>query len=239
MTLTYDPGASLAHRLDPRSKLAVQAAFAVAVFAHTSPLGLAVATAVAGLVLIAARTSPAVLGEFRAILPILVGAPIVQGLRLGPPWFDPAAAVDPLLASYRVVLLLLVSAAYVRTTPARDSRAAIQHALPGRVGVLAGAGVGFVLRLFPLLQRDLARVREAQNARLGSERSTLDRIRLAGVGGLNRAFRRADRLALALRARCLAWNPTLPALRLTRRDVPALLVAVALLAWAVAPLVLG
>lgn len=235
MTLTYRPGESPAHALDPRAKLAVQAAFAVAAFAHTTPRGLAVLTAVAGVVLLAARLSPAVLREFAAVLPFVVGAPVVAAVRLGPPWVDPGAAVAPALASYRVVLLLLVSAAYVATTSPRESRAALQHTIPGRVGVVAGAGVGFVLRLFPSLQRDLGRIREAQAARLGSERSTLARVRLAGVTGLRRVFRRADTFALALRARCFAWNPTLPELELRARDLPALALSVALAAWAAVP----
>ena len=40
-----------------------------------------------------------------------------------------------------------------------------------------------------------------------------------------------------MRARCLAWNPTLPHLAFTRRDAPALAVAVVLLAWALLPVV--
>lgn len=233
MTLTYRPGDSFVHRLDPRSKLAVQAGFAVAVFAHTTPRGLVAMTVVVGVVLTVAETRPlAALREFRAVLPFLLGAPAVAAVRFGSPWIDLSAAVGPALASYRVALLLLVSAAYVRTTSARDSRAAIQHVVPGRIGVVLGAGVGFLLRLFPLLQRDLLTVREAQNARLGSERSLLDRVRLAGVGGLRRVFLRADAFGTALRARCFAWNPTLPALQFGRWDAPALLAAVALAASA-------
>jgi biotin transport system permease protein len=43
---------------------------------------------------------------------------------------------------------------------------------------------------------------------------------------MDRTLARADRLALALRARCFAWNPTLPPLRFRRRD--SLVVALAL-----------
>jgi biotin transport system permease protein len=50
---------------------------------------------------------------------------------------------------------------------------------------------------------------------------------------MNRAFGRADSLALALRARCFSWNPTLPALRFTWLDAAGLLAAVGLLVAAV------
>jgi biotin transport system permease protein len=234
MTLGYVPGDSFAHRLDPRTKLAVQAAFAVAAFAHTTPAGLAALTGLA-LAVLATSATPLVptLREYRAFAPFLVAAPLVEGATLGPPWFVVADAVFPAMASYRVVLLLLVSAAYVRTTTARDSRAAIQRLLPGRVGVLLGAGVGFVLRLLPLLRADLASIRDATDARLGSERSTIARIRLVATTGLRRAFLRSDRFALALQARCFAWNPTLPPLAFSRRDVPGFALAGLLVASAV------
>ena len=232
--ITYAAGDTVVHRLDPRSKLFVQAAVAVAAFAHTTPRGLVALTAFAVAVCwLAATPLLASLRSYRAFLPFLVAAPLVEGATLGAPWFVPADAVTPALASYRVVLLLLVSTAYIRTTRVRESRAAIQWLIPGRAGVVFGAGVGFVLRFLPLLRDDLSSIRAAMDARLGSERSLRERIRLIGVTGLRRVFARADRFSLALQARCFAWNPTLPPLNATWRDAPAALVGVGLVAWAV------
>ncbi|WP_251328713.1 energy-coupling factor transporter transmembrane component T family protein [Haloplanus pelagicus] len=235
MSLRYVAGDTPVHRLDPRTKLFVQASVAVAAFAHTTPRGLAALTTfVGGVCWLAATPVLASLRTYRAFLPFLVAGPLVEGATLGAPWFVPGDAVTPALASYRVLLLLLVSTAYIRTTRVRESRVALQWLLPGRAGVVLGAGVGFVLRFLPVLRDDLATIRAAMDARLGGERSLRERIRLIGVTGLRRVFRRADRFALALRARCFAWNPTLPALDPTWRDVPAAVVGVALLAWAVA-----
>ncbi|MDL0137191.1 energy-coupling factor transporter transmembrane component T, partial [Halobacterium salinarum] len=128
----------------------------------------------------------------------------------------PAARVA--LASYRVLLVLLVAAAYVYSTPVRDSRAAVRWLLPGKLGAATGIGVALVFRFLPVLQGDLTARRDAVNARLGGERSIRERIRLVAVGGLGRALSRADRLAVALRARCFAWNPTSPPLAYARRD---------------------
>lgn len=240
MALTFEPGSSVAHRLDPRTKLAVQVAFAAAAFAHTTPVGLVVLTAVAGGCLAAAALSPVrALAEYRALVPFLVFAPLAQGASLGPPWFVPADAAFPALASYRVLLVVLVATAYVRTTSPRQSRAAVRRLVPGRVGRLLGLSVGLVFRFLPVLQADLARGRAALRARLGTERPLHERMQLVAAGGLRRAFDRADTLSLAMRARCLAWNPTLPALRLTRVDAPAILVAVVLLAWAALAVVPG
>jgi biotin transport system permease protein len=233
VTLSYAPGDSLAHRLDPRTKLLFQVGFAVAAFAHTTPAGLAALTGVTGVVLAGARTSPrSVLREVWPVLPLLAAAPLLQGLVWGPPWFSLAEARFPALAAVRVLLLLLVSAAYVRTTPVRESRAAIQRHVPGKAGQLLGMGVAFVFRFLPVLQRDLSRIRGASRARLGDQRRLHERMQVVAVGGLNRAFRRADTFSLALKARCFAWNPTLPPLALSRRDYPVLAVAVGLAAMA-------
>ncbi|MDS0297460.1 energy-coupling factor transporter transmembrane protein EcfT [Halogeometricum sp. S1BR25-6] len=239
MPLTYCPGDSVAHRLDPRTKLFVQAAFALAVFARTEPAGLATCTALAAGILLAGRVSPVdALRGFAPALPFLVVAPLARTVTLSsagplPVGVDPSAAVEPALASYRVLLVLLVSATYLRTTPVRDSRAAIERVVPGRVGRFLGVGVGLVFRFFPLLLADLRRVREASTARLGDRRPLRARMRAVAAAGVRRAFARSDRLALALRARCFAWNPTLPELRFARRDYPALCLAVALAASAV------
>lgn len=231
--LTYEPGDTLGHRLDPRSKLAFQAGFGIAAFAHTEFVGLAALTALTMGVLATCRLDPReALGEFTAVIPFLVLAPVVQAIRVGPPWVDPAAAIPPALASYRTVLLLALGAAYVRTTPVAESQAAIQRIVPGKTGRFLGMGVSLVFRFLPLLQADIRTLRDASAARLGDQRPVRDRMRLLAVGALRRAFERADRLALALQARCFAWNPTQPALAFERADWPVLVAGVGLAALA-------
>ena len=234
MTLSYAPGDSLAHRLDPRSKLLVQVGFAAAAFAHTTPRGLAALTVLAAGCLRLAGGGPRDLWAYRVALPFLLVAPVVAGATLGDPWFRVDRAADTALASYRVLLVLVVAAAYVRSTPVRDSRAAVQYAAPGRPGQLLAAGVALVFRFLPLLKRDLLTARDAMRARLGAELPVRERMRIVAVAGIDRAFGRADRLGTALAARCFAWNPTLPRLAFGRADAVALAVAVGLLAAAVA-----
>ena len=231
--LSHEPGDSLAHRLDPRSKLLVQGGFAAAAFAYTTPSGLAVLTVLALCLLWIAKTAPhRALWEFRFVFPFLLAAPILDGFAWGV-WFVIGDAIPPALAGYRVLLVLLVAAAYVRTTPVRDSRAAVQWAVPGRTGQFLGMGVAFVFRFLPVLRNDIRRIRDGYRARLGTERSVPERMRLLVVASFNRAFERADRFSLALRARCFSWNPTLPELHFSALDVPATLSGVTLLAVAV------
>ncbi len=230
--LAYEPGISIAHRLDSRTKLAVQITFALAAFAHTTLHGLAMTTVLAAVVLVSARLSPLVaIWEVRYALPFLLAGPALAALALSPPWVVPREAVAPALSSYRTFLVLLVSVAYVRTTPVRDSRAAIQRVVPGKSGRILGVGVALVFRFLPVLLADLSRARAAIQARLGTERALTTRMKLVAIAGIRRAFARAERLELALRARCFAWNPTLPVLRFSRLDVPALALALCLFVW--------
>jgi biotin transport system permease protein len=231
--LTYEPGTSIAHRLDPRTKLAVQIGFALAAFAHTTPRGLAILTVLTVIILGAAALSPlAAIQEIRYALPFLLTGPLLSIFVVRPPWIAPVEAVAPTLASYRVFLVLIVSIAYVRTTPVRDSRAVLQRVVPGRGGRLLGVGVALVFRFLPVLMADLSRARAAMQARLGTERHLTDRMRIVASAGIRRAFGRADRLSMALRARCFSWDPTLPALRLSLWDWPALALAAGLVGWA-------
>ncbi len=186
-------------------------------------------TVLALCLLLIARTSPhRTLWEFRFVFPFLVAAPVLDGISWDT-WFVLEDAIPPVLAGYRVLLVLLVAAAYVRTTPIRDSRAAVQWAVPGRIGQFLGMGVAFVFRFLPVLRADIGRIRDAHRARLGTERSVPERIQLLAVASFNRAFERADRFALALGARCFSWNPTLPKLRFSALDTPAIFLGLALL----------
>lgn len=217
----YQSGDTIAHRLDPRTKLGLQGAFAIAVFLQPDPrlVGAYAILAVGSLLI--ARCSPLrVLWQFRVPLGLVLLAPALAMISLVPPSIDPGAAIQPLRAGVRVILVLLVSAAYIRTTPIRESRAAIQWLLPGRVGVLLGVGVGLTVRLVAVLTRDLQSLRDAEATRLGTHQPIHKRIRTISFAGLRRALQRADRLTAALQARCFAWNPTLPSLSMGRHDLP-------------------
>lgn len=217
--VTYHPGATFAHRLDARSKLACQFGFAVAAFTLPTPARLLALATVAGVALLAGRLSPlSVLRAYWFVFLIILLGPLSAILSTSRPWVVPARGVEPLLAISRVVLVLFVGAVYVRTTPVRASRAVIQRYVPGRLGQSLGVGVALTFRFLPVLRRDLLSVRDAVRARGGTNRSVVDRARRIAVVGLTRALDRSDRLSVALRARCFAWNPTPPAMSFGRWD---------------------
>lgn len=227
----YAPGTSIAHRWDPRTGIALQFAFVAAAYAHTRPDSLAILTAVALVVVGLAGVDPLrLVFELRYLIGFLALAPALAGAHLG--GFDMDAARVSGLAAYRVLLIVIVSLAIVRTTPPRDAQAALSWAIPGRPGRALGTGVALVFAALPMIIHEARRTRLAMRARHASHRSAIDRIEILGVTVLVRTLRRGDRFALALRARCLSWNPTLPVLRFGRYDVPALAGAIVLGMWA-------
>lgn len=229
--LQYTPGTGFAYSLDPRTKLAFQVAFVLATVGHADRLGLLVLTAIAvGTLWVADLSIGRALVAYRFPLALVALGPLISGVTLEEPWFDTAGAIGSAVAGYQVVLALFVAGAYIHTTPVRETRAAIQWLVPGRLGVFLGAGMAMLFRLFPLLRADLRTIRDAQVTRLGDQQGWIRQAGRLGQTGLTRAFDRADRLSLALRARCFAWNPTLPPLTLSRPDWPVLALALFLLA---------
>jgi biotin transport system permease protein len=227
--LTYQSGATALHRLDPRGKLLVQFGLAIAVVAHPTVPWLVGATLLGLAALAAARLSPlTVVRAYWVVFAVLAVAPLLAGVALGPPWLRVDPALDSLRAVARVVPVLFVSAAYLRTTSVRETRAAVQRVVPGKPGQLLGVGMALVVRLFPLVLSDVREVRDAIRARGGERRSPWERARVLVVRSLDRTLARSDRLGVALRARCFAWNPTLPALAFEGRDYPVLALGLAL-----------
>ncbi|MFB6293236.1 MAG: energy-coupling factor transporter transmembrane protein EcfT [Halonotius sp.] len=235
--LTYTPGDTVVHRLDPRTKLGFQFAFALATFT-TLTLPRLTGLIVVGLVslYLADTTVRAVVRAYWVILLVLAAGPLIAGLTLEPPRFEIGPTLASVRSVVRIVPLLFVSTAYVTATPVRDTRAAIQRTIPGRAGQLFGVGIALTFRFVPVLRADLRRVRDAIRARGGDTRSIRERSQRLTTLMVVRALRRSDRLAVALQARCFAWNPTLPRLQFSRLDLPVWLLSAVLAAVGLAPL---
>ena len=224
------------HRIDPRVKVLLQLSVVAAAYAYTDPLPLLILSiGTVWILWIGNQSLAGVLWEFRYLIVFLSFAPLIGGATMGQPWFDPASAREPGLAAIRVVLLVIISIAIVRTTTPREIEAAIRWALPGRLGRATGLGVGLVFRLLPVLKHEAATTRRMLRARGGEQRPVYLRMQLLGILTLVRCFRRTDRITRALLVRCLSWNSTVPTLALRRHDGALIVLSVILLAIAVWP----
>ncbi len=221
-------------RLDPRSKLMLQVAFVSAAYVHTNPRSLFLLTIVTiAIIWLCGQRILAVLDEFKFVAGFLAMAPFLASLTVIHPYVIVSDAVEPALAAYRVLLIVLVSVVIARVMTAREAEAAIRWLLPGRMGRSMGTGVGLVYRFVPAMSAEARRTRRAITVRGGSARPVSRRIQLVGIVTLVRLLRRADRVSRALRVRCLAWNATVPSLRFTSKDIPALVAVFVLLAWSI------
>lgn len=217
--LSFVPGDTAVHRLDARAKLLVQFVVALLAFAWTSQHSLPVVWAIVLVGALAARLQPAAVLRGYSLPFILLGiATVVRAFTWGAPWVDVTAGLAALEHSLHVAAVLVASAVYVRTTPVFETQAAISRLVPGKVGRLLAAGTSFILRFLPVLLDDLRAARTAQWARLGDTRPLHERMQTVAIAGLTRAFGRADRFSLALKARCFAWNPTPPRMSYSRAD---------------------
>ncbi|MEF8821392.1 MAG: energy-coupling factor transporter transmembrane component T [Halovenus sp.] len=235
--LTYTPGSTVVHRLDPRTKLCFQFGFAVAAFATPTVLRLAglFVVGIASLSLSGLAIREALRAYWFVLLVLLLG-PLIAAITLGSPWLRLDPAIESLRSVARIVPILFVSAAYIHATPVRDTRAAIQQTIPGRPGQLLGVGVALTFRYIPVLRDDLRQIRDAVSARGGDTRSMQDRTGRIATLILARALSHSDRLSVALQTRCFAWNPTLPRLEFARRDYLVLGATVLLAATVFVPL---
>ncbi|MCR2034953.1 energy-coupling factor transporter transmembrane component T family protein [Adlercreutzia mucosicola] len=222
--------------LDGRVKIALLVAYSVCLFFIDGLTGLAVA---AVLLSAAGAVGRLALGPvLRAAAPAYVIAAFLllyNGASLG--W------TSALVVTGRILLLVYASVVLVSLSTATELTAALQRLLAplGRVGLPvrdATTALSIALRFMPVTAEELAAVRRAQAARGATFDSGGLVGRLRAYGGLMvplfvGLFRRADRLACAMDARCFgaAKTPThLDEPRFGAADAVALAVGVGLCA---------
>ena len=196
-------------------------------FAIVSPAPLALGAAIAAGILAGSRMSPGRLWvSLRPFLVLLVlvgavnllvvreGATLLAAGPPGRPWLTVTDQGVRVAALYvcRLALVLALGAAVLRTTvPAAMADAVVSVLSPLRRLGVHGQELGLVLtlalRFLPTLASEVRAVREAQTARGGSVETGPLRLRLKAMESLvvpafAATLRHADRLSLALQARC-------------------------------------
>ncbi len=256
----YLPGDTLVHRLDPRVKLAVAIVFAIALFSVRSwwalmAIAICVALAVAA-ARIPARAALKGVGAVAVILAFTVAAqairwrPAVALIRLGPLGLSQAGLASGLFFAARIVLLVVGTSVVTLTSTPVELTDALEWSMRPLTYIGFPAHdvammLSVALRFVPVTADVADQVLTAQRAR---------GARLDRGGPIVRArawipvliplfvdlFRRADRLAHAMEARCYRGGEgrtRLNELRMRRSDWTVLvtstlvLVLVAVLAW--------
>jgi len=134
------------------------------------------------------------------------------------------------LICWRLVIIALLGFLFVFTTPSSEIKAAVEWFLKPAAfipGKRIATMMGLIVRFIPVILNQAKETAEAQRARCVEYRKNpLYRLVRLGVPLIRRTFEQADRLIIAMEARCYSEDRTDPALSATRIDWIALLIIV-------------
>lgn len=220
---TYAPGESFVHRLEPRAKLGVAAAYIILVFAVDGWIGLLVAGSLAAWAIAVSRVPARLVSRgLRPVLFVLVLTVVANALalstatdellRAGPVVVSASGLVRGLFFATRIVLLVVGTSLMTLTTSPVQLTDAISRLLSPleRLGFPAtdvATMFAVALRFIPTTAQEAERIVVAQTARgarfdqggpIARGRAYVPVLVPLFVG----LFRRADDLAIAMEARC-------------------------------------
>jgi biotin transport system permease protein len=232
----YREGEAFLHGVDPRAKLVALVVVSLALTAASAVVTVAVGAFAYAVALSADVSARELLRDVRLVLVVLVVGTAARAAS--EPAGVVAGAAAGVVASARFVVIIVLAYVVSATTRPGDVRLAVESFLAPVPRVEAadwGTMFSAAARFFPLVFNESGRVREARAARLGGRRSWYARVRSTAFALLTRSFRRADTLALAMRARGYSVERTsLRALEWKRTDTAVVAGSVCIAAVAVA-----
>lgn len=236
----FIPGDSLAHRLDPRTKIGIVLVFIVVLFMAHGAVPWIVLTAFAILAIVVSQTPPQMV--LRGLKPVVFIIVLTVGLNMFMTRGEPLFRIGPLVATreglafgalmgFRIVLLIAFSSLLTVTTSPIALTDGLEALLKPftRIGVPAhelAMMMSIALRFIPTLLEEADKIMKAQMAR-GADFETGNFLQRARslvpllVPLFVSAFRRADELAMAMEARCYRGGQgrtRLKQLKAERRD---------------------
>ena len=232
----YRFGTSVLHQLDARFKLVflVMLSF-VSLKAQGAALAILTITLLA-LMINAGQTVKSLLTLLRYVIIFLVLIFIARALATpGATLFEYKTVTvtregihGGMLVCWRLMLVILIGLAFVTTTRTPEVKAAVEWFLSPvplvparRVSIM----MSLVVRFIPVILDQAKETADAQRARgVENRKNPLYRLTKLLIPLMRRTFERADKLALAMEARCYTENRTDPDLSSTPRDWIALVV---------------
>lgn len=227
---SFQPGTSLLHKLDVRFKLL----FLILISLISLGGGFTGLSILTGLVtaLITHSRLPlkSSFKEFRFFLLLLFLILTARMLTTPGPVLIEIKSVtisrpglmSGVLICWRLVIIALSGFIFVFTTPPSEIKAAVEwflHPAAFIPGKRIATMMGLIARFIPVILNQAKETAEAQRARcVEYKRNPFYRIVRLGVPLIRRTFEQADRLIVAMEARCYSENRTDPVLCATRID---------------------
>ncbi len=241
---SFRTGNSLLHGLDARFKLVFLALISFAGLKAYLP-GLFILTLALAAVMIHTRLSfLSVLKEIRYFLILLLfvfaaralstpGVPVLEADLLGKTMAVTGEGLyHGTLICWRLILTVLLGLLLVSTTRPSEIRAAIGWFLapfPFIPEKRVATMIGLTVRFIPLILNQAKETSDAQRARgIENRKNPIYRLTKFAIPLMRRTFEDADKLVIAMEARCYTENRTEPELSAGRADWIALLAVVCL-----------
>ncbi len=134
---------------------------------------------------------------------------------------------DGILIAWRLFLIIMLSLLFVSSTRPSDIKVAVERLLAifpfisrKKVAVKVAVMMSLILRFIPEIVNQAKETLDAQKARgIENRKNPVYRLIKFAVPLIRRTFENADRLALAMEARCYSENRTDPELVSTQKDL--------------------
>jgi len=234
----FRSGTSLLHRLDVRFKLLFLILIS-SISLSGDFLRLGILTCLLTVLMVNSRLPLKTgLRELRFFLILLL---LIMGARMVTTPGDPIIEVkffsitrqgifSGVLICWRLTIIVLLGFAFVFSTRSFEIKAAVEWLLKPFVfipGKQIATMLGLTTRFVPVILNQANETAEAQRARcVENRKNPVYRLIRLGIPLIRRTFERADRLAVAMEARCYTENRTDPELCATRIDWMALVVMI-------------
>ena len=224
-TIGFNPGQSLLHRLDPRTKLAIMLGISVVSVWGGFPFLLILSITFVVLFWAANLKLFRLIHEIRYFLFFLLVVFIVRAVSLDSLWMPHVslpAATEGFIVCWRLFLVVFMGILLMATTPIAHIRAALVWYLtpvPGVNEKMLGTMIGLLVRFLPVILFQASEISDAQRARgIEQRKNPLVRLMKFSIPLFRRVFFCADELSIALQARCYSEHRTLPDLSFGRCD---------------------
>jgi len=222
--LSFRPGSSVLHRLDVRFKTVFVILISLATLKAGIP-GLFILTSVLSIGLIHAGLHlKSALRSLRYVFFFLVFVFMARSLSVsGSPVIEfkfitvtREGIFDGVLVCWRWVVVIMTGLSLILTTRPSEIRAAVEWALnpvPLIPGKRMATMMGLIVRFVPVIFEQAGETLAAQRARcVENRKNPVYRLKMFGIPLMRRIFERADKLALAMEARCYSENRASPRL---------------------------
>jgi biotin transport system permease protein len=227
---SFQPGTSLLHKLDVRFKVVFLILISLTSLSGGFA-GLGILTCLLATLIFHSRLPlKSGLKELRFFLFLLLlilgtrmlttpGAPLIKIYSYA---LSRAGLISGALICWRLGIIALMGFVFVFTTPPSEIKAAVQWFLEP-FGFIPGKQIatmmGLIARFVPVILNQAKETVAAQQARCAANRrNPLGRLIRIGIPLIRRTFVQADKLAIAMEARCYGENRTDPVLFAKRAD---------------------